>query len=414
MAFISKNSKIRIKHKTYEDFKETRYVAFDNKAVVLNDEEINVWGYNDNHEFWFQCEKGSDNIDEPYLKNWFYRCALNKSEQEGKHTELYLYKYIYRCYKEAYDTTKRTIWYKGVKSEYNTVIPTTQAQHPAVHIRVPTIQFFQTYKEEPESYGSTTAVSEAIMGECMPFADYKVWHWSKNYLTIVLPPKEEAIDVWQTVENNITAIHQLISKHCKFTDAFGVEHGVTPENISQIKDEETLVVTKVKIAKVVYDWIGVNCDYARHRRNVETGGLFMDAEWWAGSAIGVFAKNESQCRGFCKAVNFILNQYDIETINLYTSTHVLTLVNYHDSIGDYSDDESKWCRIDTTNLPSENTPQATVENPRPQPDITNNVVHWRYFNSTSIQPFWDAYYQYPTIKSLDKEHEYTGDNIYAW
>lgn len=410
MAFISKNSKISVNNK------ETRYAAFKDKTVVLNDEYINVWGYNDNHEFWFQCEKSLIDPDEPYLKRWFYKQALEKSEKEGKHSLLYMYKYIYRCYKEMHEgISKRTIWYKGHKTKFENVTTTeTQGTEtdgtkaPCLMLKIPMLQFYTHRGDDADKAAICSRFSE-ISDECAMLGVENFFSNSvpNGYFELVVPTVEQLADCKGTIEENINEVHALIAEHCKFTDEFGTVHGVTPENILQINDADALIETKVRVAKVLHDWAKINMPYAEKYKDPESG-LTSGAPWWVYSLFGALAKRSVVCNGFARYFNMFLQQYGIESIVAYPNggsdyAHAWNIVNYHDEIGEYSSDNTKWCEIDGTR------------------GVLFDGFDWRAFNTADSMQSPDRsniYVLEPTLYSIartaDEEHQYTGDKHYAW
>ena len=426
MARISKNSRVLV------DSVETRYAIFPKDAVVLNHNECNVWGYNDDGEFWFQIEKGTE-IDTPYLNSWFYKLFLKQSEEEGKHTNRYLYEYSYRCYKEAYnkDVQTRTVWCKGNKTVFKAREDAFFRFTECMRVTIPIVQFYNKTKVSPGNR-QRTHIFFTINAECMPFSDMdESSYLTGNYAHIILPREAERLELLPIVENNIKNVHALISEHCKFTDEFGVEHGVTPENISQIKDAEELVSTKVKIAKVVHDWISRNTDYSHKVKNSTLpDGPWSDRVkpdsynsygWWLRSMYGCLAKNLGVCAAFTKTANFFLNQYGVETVSIRTddTTHVWNLVNYHDQIGEYTNDSTKWCEIDLTPHISKPEHSTLDYTPETIPDLSDNVVSWYCFNRSRVNPTYDLS-DYPTIVELpvmttaDEEHRYKGNKVYDW
>ena len=178
-ATISKNSKLHV------NGDETRYAIFPS-SVAINKGEINVFGYNKAGEFWFQREHG-DPVDEPYLTDWWYKCAVDESNEENHNEPLHFYKWVYRCIAEHFNVEKRSIWHRGAFRDFTVNRTPSGATDRDGQLVLPLFQFFDVYDDTIEFR------IKCVIGEnCSMIAD-NGWHRSNDYFLLACPIKSRTV-----------------------------------------------------------------------------------------------------------------------------------------------------------------------------------------------------------------------------
>lgn len=361
MARISKDRKIKV------NSAETKYAIFNNDTVVLNDDYCNVWGYNKSGEFWFQKEHGEP-VDEPYLTDWWYKCAVDESNEENHNEPLYFYKWVYRCIAEYFTVETRSIWHRGSFRDFTVNRTPSGASNRDGQLVLPLFQFFDVYDD------TIRFRIHSIIGEnCSMIADNGLRR-SNDYFVLSCPSDSTAMN------GRLSKVNESVA----MVDAKILElYGFSPTNKPQTVDE------KVKVAKVIYDWL------LDHNVN---GGSY----WENQCAYAAFSRGEYNpiCFSWSSAVNFLFKRYGIENVFALIDGHVFNLVNYHDEIGEYTpNNDNEWCIIDLQKA-------GYVPNAYTCFNMVSTDVNGYY----TYPDKWS----YPTTNPSDDKHRYDGDKKYEW
>lgn len=360
MAVIAKDSKISI------NGEEARWVAFPN-AAVINDEDINVWGYNEKGEFWFQLEHGED-INEPYLNEWWYKVTLDECTEDNYNAPKYWYKWLYRCIQECYEVEKRTIYYNGMVTTFSTL------GNGVLYIAAP------AYKDTIHSNNAGGLLNRVLDDTTPLMSQFYVGQSQMKNDTIELSCPANSSEMARRqaiVDASVREVDDIIYNL----------YGFTTDN------KPTAVDDKVKVAKVIHDWLKINNIYGE------------DNEWEEQSIYAALSKGEYTpvCTSYAMAAHFLLSRYGIENIvctGKFSETaskgHVWNIVNYHDECGMFTENAEQWCLLDCT-------------------DNVNDTLNWHTFNTVSSGEVYGLTTQkYPVSELYDGEHKYTGNKQYEW
>lgn len=369
MATILKNSKIKI------NGEESKWASFGN-TLVDPDGHINVFGYDEDGEFWFQAEKGKD-LDEPYLNDWWYKVTLGECTEKNHNAPLNTYKWIYRCIQECYDVTQRTIWYKGAVKRFNTLGKNKSGDGI---LYIPTLVYDFSFPMIERVLEDTIPVmSQHHKGEFTYIA---------NTYQLVCPTDADEMRIRQEImAKSVAEVDRIIG------DLYGFSSSNKPTEVDD----------KVKVAKVIYDWLGFNFIYG------------LDQEWEEQSIYAALSKyaDESRkrtpvCMSYAYACRYLLLRYGIVNIIVdglmvqgASVGHAVNMVNYHAELGTYPEDAEQWTYFDTTGK-SDGTFKG-----------------WSSFNwgrdKSAQKPIYElTVNKYPVTLLLDNDHRYTGYKKYGW
>lgn len=368
MATILKNSKIKI------NGEEHKWVAFPNALFNSTADDLpNVWGYNKDGELWFQVERGKE-LDEPYLNEWWYKVTIDECTDKNRNYPLNAWKWIYRCIKEAYEVTQRTIIYNGNAYRFSPLADKTSGDGMLL------IPSFTSVDQ---------VMMERVLKDITPIMTYgyEINHQTAGHAHYFTCPtdKKEMERRQARVTASVTEIDKIIGDLYK--DANG--NAFSPENKPKTVDD------KVKVAKVIYDWLMINNMYT------------SDNEWEEQSIYAALSKGEKTpvCASYAYAARHLLSRYGIA--NLYCtgdrfadrgSAHAWVMVNYHAEYGKYPDKDDEWCVFDPTGF-----------------DGVLGKVVWDYFNRTPTDGGYALSTQkYPCRNPSDGDHKYRGKNKYGW
>lgn len=367
MSVILKTSKIRI------NGEESKWAVF-NDELVDADNRINVWGRNAQGEFWFQLERGED-LDEPYLNEWWYKVTLGECTEENHHAPLHLYRWLYRCIKECYKVTRRTLCYRGKLLEFSVLNTKDNRGEGILHIPVPfgrpkADEYYRVLHDNAllVSYGHKGTYDDEHANVTLDFS---------------CPRSAQEMKRMQAVmDASVAEIDGIIRDL----------YGFSPDN------RPTSVDDKVKVAKVIWDWIALHNVYEN------------DDDWREQSLYSALSKGEDGpvCSSYAYASHYLLSRYGIESVHttgvLYeddsSSGHAWLMVNYHDDCGMFTEKDNEWCIFDSTGN-----------------GYFNGSIDWGRFNKAKSS-FPKEYKiddrKYPTDNPADGDHQYSRKNKYGW
>lgn len=389
---ISKDSKLCV------NGEETRYAIFPS-SVAINTEEINVWGYNEKGEFWFQLEKGTD-VGEPYLAEWYYSWALSKCNEENHNAHLYEYKWLYRCMKEHFSVEKRTLWYRGGFHEFVTDVtssdPYATAQGGFGYLAIPYEQFYEVYDHNDyDNWGNISFLADGVIEDNDLMTNTNNTRLWSGYFRVQCNPSVKSQQERQATMT--TAVEMIDAKIYEL-------YGFTPDNRPKTREE------KVKVAKVIYDWLRLNNKYHPEAQTT--------LEWENQCIYSALSLGDRHpvCRGYANAAHLLLNRYGIVNISCSgpfapNTWHAWNIVNYQAVYGEgYKKNNSvmwspnNWCVFDSTG--------------NQEGTITDG---WEYFNhtATNILEFQNCPEgTYPVRVLYDSRNKYDyetkGYIEYAW
>ena len=347
-------------------------------AVLYADDEI-ISGCDTKGDRWYQLTLEPE-LDEPsYFKDdtiescpYGYYVTKKEYEQSGNSAGLDLYKMFYRCLKNSYSTPQRIIFKNGKINRTQYIQPSSSASM----LRFPLWHIDEMDGKYIQYVAKRVCFDHHFIAN--PFNGYTTYEFA-----ITIPLTEEESNRRQDVMQNTIGI----------MDAKIYEiYGFTPDNKPQEVDD------KVKVAKVINDWL--------QRNNVY---YLEDWDWEDQTPYSALSQGEFTpvCASYNQAVHLMLERYGINSITVqgYLAVggkfvgHEWVMVNYHDEIGVYPNDENVWCIIDATG--TEN-PEVTGWN-----WVAFNLAH----SLLSVENFvvrdpYKPYGVYPVMYAQDSEHRY--------
>lgn len=379
-------------------------------------------GYNSNGEYWYQVEE-IDEIRQPYLNSYGYQQTLNECTEENHNQPMYLYQWIYQCLYDSDKVTKRTIVCNGKTEEYiNECRPNINPHKEyAIAVRIPMHQFIG-YKycnkgnpanhDEYYNLADTWYDSEQHADEIYPIFRRVVYDNPELYTdgcgtsggSLDFNGYYKYLDVWtirfdhrtecqKVVDNTLKQIDDKVYKVTKFSFT----------NPPQTSDD------KKKVAKVVYDWLGLQNRYDN------------EGEYFDQTIFSALSPDESPvCSSYALAYDYVLKKYNIWCMavsgyayklgdNDYIMRHQWDIVNYNFNF-DYPYVEG--------NGRAENYAivDLSFEWSEYQSD-QEKLYHWEFFNQPRednkyiIDKDW-INYRFADAKSTS--YIYKGNTVYGW
>ena len=340
-----------------------------NNTVLFVDESINVTGVDSDGSRWYQLETG-ETLDEPYLNSYGYKVTLSECTAENHGSPIEAYKWIYRCIKQNFEVAKRTVFAYGEAHENSELIYINSDGNGV--LVVPFKQF-----QNIEGGYAVTILKRVIADNDFIAFQYGNIDKESRLLTNFAMSLSELNGMQEDMNSSIADVDLRISNLYSFT----------PDNQPQT------VTDRVKIAKVIFDWLRLNNRYSD------------SDDWKDQTAYCALSGGVSPvCSSYARAAHLLLNRYGIENIvcNGHHNGigHVWNIVNYHDNIGEYTADATQWCMFDPTG------------------NASGTLTSWNNFNFVYDESqgyvFDERIYPLPTINPKDGEHAYTGANHYSW
>ena len=339
-----------------------------NNTVLFVDESINIMGVDSNGSRWYQLESG-ETLDEPYLNRYGYKITLSECTEENHGAPVEAYKWIYRCIKQNFEVAKRTVFSYGKASEESEL--TYINSDGGGVLAIP----FKQFKNIGESYANVILKRVIADNDFIAFP-YASLDKESQMQTVFAKSLEELNGMIDDMNSSIAKVDLKVFEL----------YGFAPSNQPQT------VTDKVKVAKVIFDWLRLNNKYEN------TDDWRDQTPYCALSGIA-----SPVCVSYARAAHLLLNRYGIENIvckGYYNGVgHEWNIVNYHDNIGDYTKDNFQWCMFDATG------------------NASGTLTSWHRFNSvfdnTKYQ-FDERVYPLPSTNPSDSEHGYTGSNHYSW
>ena len=380
----------------------------ENKAFPVVDGKVCTTGADVSGEGWHQVEAAAE-MDEPYLNEWGWQCALEDGTTE-------LYKWIYRCLKEGFSVPYRTIVVDGVEHRFATELterdrtwvayatnpetgqsPTEFIKQPgydpaeAAWFCVPLVQFGSVEQSVINHAFERVRLDNPILcAQPLSMIGYYYDEENGNIIYAYFIYWKEAVA--QRLTNLIETAKKSIDKY--------VELFANDSN------------RKLRTAEVIHDYIILNNDPA----TVTIEGAGFTPQYYMPSLYAALAPNRrALCDGYTQAFNYFARLYGINSLAISAKVdhvvgdtvtprggHIWNIVNFG-QYGVYSADPSEWSPIDVY----WDEPLHEAEMRPGRTDLPTGEVWWEYFgNPTNV--FKDDYRR--TIKKTDAYGRYPFDN----
>jgi hypothetical protein len=102
---------------------------------------------------------------------------------------------------------------------------------------------------------------------------------------------------------------------------------------------------KIRVSKVIHDWLVLHSDY-----DTESNGEILDQTMYPALSGGL---NSPVCMSYTLAYQWLAARYGIESVAVTgkvepSTLHAWNMVNFDDTIGQYSSGDDNWTNVDCT------------------------------------------------------------------
>lgn len=335
--------------------------------VLFLDGSINVSGTDHQGKPWFQMAAETE-PEAPYENSYGYRATLDECTEENHGVPAQIYRWVYRCLAGGFSPAERAIFYGGAIHSFAPL--TDEPEEGLGVLKIPCVQF-------PE--GEHVKIAWRVLADNPLVACYLEEEGETVKVFRFAADPERLAAMTETMAASIAAVDGKISEL----------YGFTPEAPPQTVEE------KVKTAKVIWDWLRLNNVYG------------LDGEWEDQTVYSALSGGDRSpvCTSYARAAHLLLERFGIENVVCHgvryegaEESHAWNLVNYHDTPGDYTREDSQWCIFDATGT-------------------TGTIQNWDAFNRTWVEGEYvgtAVWYPLPTTMPLDGDHGYGGSSHYAW
>lgn len=270
-----------------------------------------VGGVNAEGFRWSQAEPGEP-MDEPYLNEYGYRLSVAESSEENHGQPVEVYRWLFRCIKESFDVSKRTILYTGSDgAEHEYVCSTDGGTRVALPdygidldlaadfeeenvriLKIPMVQFSGLEKED--LIHALYRVQQDNPDLCFPYwpsvgggAFTEDSDGRCLYISSAMPldgKKSEMLAVCRHAAEDVK-------------DKVFCLYGISPGDTLEKKE-------RCRVVKVIHDYLVL------HNKYQDSG-----APYFSGIAYSVFSGDTvAVCAAFTQAFTYIARMYGIEAL----------------------------------------------------------------------------------------------------
>lgn len=381
-----------------------------------------IRGYNSDGQEWYQVEEANE-IPQPYLDSYGYQQTLNECTEENHDQPMHLYHWIYRCLYESDTVTQRTIVCNGESRVFINECNHNLNPHKeyTIDVKVPMYQF-KGYKymkkgdpanhDEFYNCADTWYDPEQHADEIYPIFRRVVFDNPElytdgrgnsscelgftgeyRYFTAWTTTFADRIECQKVVDNTLKQIDDKVYKVTRFS----------------IDNPPQTAKDKMKVAKVVYDWLGLQNRYDN------------EGEYFDQTIFSALSPNESPiCSSYALAFAYVVNRYNIYAFpvsgyylklgdNNYDMRHQWCVVNYmYDFDLPYIEGNGRADRYAIVELSF--TWWETQED-------KDKLLRWELFNQPREENKYILDHDWINYRFSDAtatQYRYTGNTVYGW